>query len=146
MRKFEIAKGYQDKEPILPKRGTKNSAGYDFSVLHGATLKPGETHVFETGIKARMEEDEVLLIFIRSSSAIKKGLSLVNHVAVIDADYYGNEKNDGHIMIVLRNDSDSDVNVQDKERIAQGIFVKYLTVEDDDVQDRRVGGVGSTNH
>ncbi len=91
-----------------------------------------------------MEDDEVLLIFPRSSLAIKKGLRLTNSVAVIDADYYGNENNDGHIMISLFNFSDHDVVIEDQERIAQGIFMKYLPTDDDDAKGERVGGFGST--
>lgn len=144
MRKFEIAKGFEDKEIVLPKRATSKSAGYDFRALEGYTLKPGETHFFATGLKARMNDDDVLLVFPRSSLAIKKGLRLTNSVAVIDADYYGNPSNDGHIMISLFNFSDHDVTIEPQERIAQGIFMKYLVTEDDDSKETRSGGFGST--
>lgn len=144
MRKFEIAKGYEDKEVVIPVRATSKSAGYDFRALEGYTLKPGETHFFATGLKAMMNDDEVLLVFPRSSLAIKKGLRLTNSVAVIDADYYGNPSNDGHIMISLFNFSDHDVTIEAQERIAQGIFMKYLTTEDDKAEAKREGGFGST--
>ena len=91
-----------------------------------------------------MEKDDVLLLFPRSSLAIKKGLRLTNSVAVIDADYYGNENNDGHIMISLFNFSDHEVTIEDQERIAQGIFIKYLTTDDDQASGERKGGFGST--
>ena len=144
MRKFEIAKGFEDKEIILPRRATSRSAGYDFRALEGYTLKPGETHFFATGLKAAMDDDDVLLVFPRSSLAIKKGLRLTNSVAVIDADYYSNPSNDGHIMISLFNFSDHDVVVEDQERIAQGTFMKYLKTDDDDANGNREGGFGST--
>lgn len=144
MRKFEIAKGYEDKEVVIPVRATSKSAGYDFRTLEEYTLKPGETHFFATGLKAMMNDDEVLLVFPRSSLAIKKGLRLTNSVAVIDADYYGNPSNDGHIMISLFNFSDHDVTIEAQERIAQGIFMKYLTTEDDKAEAKREGGFGST--
>ncbi len=144
MRKFEIAKGFENENIIMPSRATKKSAGYDFRCLEGYTLKPGETHFFKTGLKAKMEDDEVLLIFPRSSLAIKKGLRLTNSVAVIDADYYGNENNDGHIMISLFNFTDHDVVIESQERIAQGIFIKYFATDDDDATGIRAGGFGST--
>ena len=144
MRAFEIAKGFEEANVVLPTRATEKSAGYDLRALGGYTLKPGETHFFKTGLKARMEKDDVLLLFPRSSLAIKKGLRLTNSVAVIDADYYGNENNDGHIMISLFNFSDHEVTIEGQERIAQGIFIKYLTTDDDQASGERKGGFGST--
>ncbi len=146
MRKFEIARGYEDKNVILPKRGSKYSAGYDFFSLEEYTLHPKEVHLFPTGVKAKMNEDEVLLLVVRSSIGIKKGLSLANQVGVIDSDYYGNEKNDGHILIALRNESEKEVTINKEERIAQGLFIHYLTTDDDKTEETRTGGIGSTGH
>ncbi len=144
MRKFYIAKGFENRDVILPKRGTSKSAGYDFSTLEEITIKPNEKVLVNTGVKAEMEDDEVLLIFPRSSIAVKKGLQLTNSVAVIDADYFSNPNNDGHIMIPLNNISSKEVTLQKGERIAQGIFVKYLITDDDNSTSSRVGGYGST--
>ncbi len=144
MRKFEIAKGFEKEDVLIPQRATNKSAGYDLRTLDEYTLKPGESHIFKTGLKAKMEEDEVLLVFPRSSLAIKKGLRLSNSVAVIDADYYGNPSNDGHIMVSLFNFSNHEVKVEAQERIAQGMFVKYLTTDDDKATGERKGGIGST--
>lgn len=144
MRKFEIAKGFENQGVTLPKRGSIHSSGYDIWSLEEYTLKKGEMHVFATGIKAMMEEDEVLLLVVRSSIGIKKGLALANQVGVIDSDYYSNPKNDGHIMVALRNLSDGDVTIQKGDRICQGIFMKYLVTVDDEVTSLRDGGIGST--
>lgn len=146
MRKFEIAKGFENEEITLPHRGTKYSAGYDIHSIETYTLKPHEKHVFKTGIKACMEEDEVLLIVVRSSIGIKKGLMLANTIGVIDSDYYSNPSNDGHIMICLLNTNDYEVTIDKGERIAQGIFTKYLVTDDDCSNEERKGGVGSTGH
>ena len=64
---------------------------------------------------------------------------------VIDADYYGNVSNDGHILVPLRNVSNNTVEIKAGEAVAQGIFYKYLTVDNDDAGAVRVGGFGSTN-
>lgn len=144
MRKFHVARGFSADDVILPCRSTKDSAGYDFRSLESYLLKPKESHVFPTGVKAEMEKDEVLYIFIRSSLGIKKGILLSNSVGVIDSDYFGNEKNDGHIMISLTNLSDEDVEIQKGDKIAQGVFMKYLITEDDDATKERKGGIGST--
>lgn len=79
--------------------------------------------VIATGLKAYMQDDEYLGIHIRSSLAFKKNLNLVNSQGVIDADYYNNEDNEGHIMIGLINFGDEDVEITKGMRIAQAIFL-----------------------
>ena len=93
-----------------------------------------------------MQPDEVLLIYIRSSAALKKHLMLMNSVGVIDADYYGNAENEGHIYIPLYNYGKEPVRIAAGERIAQGIFTHYLTVDGDTAGSGavRAGGFGST--
>lgn len=144
MRKFHVARGFSSDDVILPSRSTQNSAGYDFRSLETYTMKPHERHVFSTGVKAEMEKDEVLYLFIRSSIGIKKGVLLSNSVGVIDSDYFENEKNDGHIMIALSNISDEEVLIQKGDKIAQGVFMKYLVTDDDASTGTRIGGIGST--
>ncbi len=145
MRGFEKAKGYENLSFDLPERSTKHSAGYDFAVLQ-ETLIPAKQIVWgKTGVKAYMQQDEVLFMYPRSSLARKRGLTLSNNVGVIDCDYYGNPDNDGHIMISLYNFTDQDVVLPKGERVAQGIFQKYLTVSDEKtITSSREGGFGST--
>lgn len=142
MRKFEVVSGYDYVK--LPKRATKYSAGYDFCALEGDVIPPHQSQIFATGVKACMNKDEVLLLFVRSSLAIKKQLTLSNSVAVVDADYYNNPKNEGHILISLHNNSDFPRQIKAGERIAQGVFQKYLITDDDDAEAERDGGIGST--
>ena len=99
----------------------------------------------KTGIKAYMMDDEVLYLYNRSSNPKKKGLVLANSVGVIDKDYYGNVDNDGHIMVAFYNVRDEQVLIKKGEKIAQCIFQKYLTTDDDDASGLRTGGFGSTN-
>ena len=144
MRKFEVARGFEDRGIVLPKRATAHSAGYDFTTIEEIDINPGERKMIMTGVKARMDDDDVLLMFPRSSLAAKKGLRLTNSVAVIDADYYSNSSNDGHIMINLYNFSDKPVHLLKGERFAQGIFIKYGITADDNITASRSGGYGST--
>ena len=130
----------------IPERKTQQSAGYDFSICKGEIIKKGETRVFATGIKASMEKDDFLAIFVRSSLGIKKDLMLANNVGIIDSDYYNNPDNEGHIMIALKNVGDNDVELKDGERVAQDIFLKYEVVDNErQIKAKRLGGVGSTN-
>ena len=129
----------------LPKRATKGSAGYDFYAPEDIVLNPGETIKIPTGIRCKMEDGWVLKIYPRSGLGFKFRLQLNNTVGIIDSDYY-NSDNEGHIMIKVTNDSNEGktVNVKKGDGFAQGIFVEYGITFDDDVEDERNGGFGST--
>ena len=145
-RGFEVVGSYKDKDIALPKRGTGASAGYDLSAAESVVIAPGEMVMVPTGVKAYMEPDEVLYIHIRSSLAVKRQLVLMNSVGVVDADYYNNPDNEGHIFIALWNRGREPVEIVAGERLAQGVFMKYLTVDEDEAgagKDRQ-GGFGST--
>lgn len=131
---------------VLPVSKTQKSAGYDFSTPIDITLLPGESTIIPTGIKAYMLDDEYLSIYIRSSMGTKKDVILKNQVGIIDADYYNNSGNEGHILIAIRNIGNNVFEAKKGDAIAQGIFQKYLTVDEDDkvIKKVRQGGVGST--
>ena len=148
-RGFEIAKGFENKNINLPVRKTKYSAGYDIEAAED-TVVPGfkkgmNPTLVKTGLKAYMQDDEVLMLYNRSSNPKKKGLILANSVGVIDKDYYGNVDNDGHIMFAFYNIKDEDIVIKKGEAIGQGVFQKYLVTEDDNAEGERVGGFGSTS-
>lgn len=146
MRRFEkVSAEVFDGEVNIPKRATERSAGYDIESAEDVVINPHEQVVIKTGLKARMLPDEVLMIFIRSSMAIKKGLSIVNGTGIIDADYYNNIQNEGHILACLQNNRDTPYHIKKGERVAQGIFLKYLVTDDDTSSGKRSGGIGSTN-
>lgn len=131
----------------LPKRSTKNSAGYDFKALTSFTIKKGERKKIPLGVKASFENDEVLMIVVRSSMGFKYNIRLCNQVGIIDSDYYNNSDNEGHIWICLQNEGEEDFNVSEGDNICQGIFVKYLTVDNEETIDNlRNSGFGSTNN
>lgn len=129
----------------IPERGTLYAAGYDFYLPYALEIKSKARAIVYTGVKAYMQPDEVLLITIRSSAAIKHNLRLINHVAVIDCDYYDNPDNEGHIMLALENAGAAALNLNAGFRVAQGIFVKYLISEKEKQPGKtRTGGIGST--
>ena len=149
VRGFEVAKGFEDKGINLPIRKTKYSAGYDIEAAEDVVIpsfKKGiNPTLIKTGIKAYMQDDEVLYLYNRSSNPKKKGLILANSVGVIDKDYYGNPDNDGHIMFAFYNIKDEDVEIKKGETVGQAIFQKYLVVDNDNAEGMRLGGFGSTN-
>lgn len=113
-------------EYLLPSRKTKCAAGYDFHAIYDYTLKPGEIKKIPTGIKVYMEEDDVLLLLDRSSMGFKYNVRMCNQVGVVDADYYNNNANEGHMWIKIQNEGDKDYIVKKGDGICQGMFIKYL--------------------
>ena len=130
----------------LPKRATKLSAGYDFYSYSKLVLKPNQTLKVPTGIRCKMDEDYVLFLAPRSSLGFKYRLQLDNTIGVIDSDYY-NAKNEGHIFIKITNDTkeEKEVLINEFEAFAQGILLQYGITVDDDTDEERIGGFGSTN-
>ncbi len=149
LRGFEIAKGWEDKNINLPKRSTQYAAGYDMEAAEDTIIpafKPGvKPTLIPTGLKAYMQDDEMLCLYNRSSNPKKKGLVLANSVGIVDKDYYGNADNDGHIMYAMWNFKDEDVKIEKGERIGQAIFQKYLIADNDSADSVRTGGFGSTD-
>ena len=149
IRGFEIAKGFEDKGINLPKRKTRCSAGNDVEAAEDTIIpsfKSGmKPTLVKTGIKSYFPDDEYLMLANRSSNPGKKGLVLANSIGVVDADYYGNESNDGHIMFAFYNFFDQDVKIKKGDAIGQAIFQKYFIADDDNAEGTRVGGFGSTN-
>ena len=139
----DINKVYED--IIFPKRATVGSAGYDFFAPIDITLAPNETITVPTGIRAKINEGYVLLIFPRSGLGFKNRLQLDNTVGVIDADYYG-AKNEGHILVKITNDSKENktLTIPKGTGFSQGIFIPFGITIDDNTSDIREGGMGST--
>ena len=149
LRGFEIAKGFEDKQINLPVRKTKYSAGYDIEAAEDVVIpsfkKGVNPTLVKTGLKAYMQDDEVMMLYNRSSNPKKKGLVLCNSVGVIDKDYYGNPDNDGHFMFAFFNIKEEDITIKKGEAIGQAVFQKYLVTDEDEAEGERMGGFGSTN-
>ena len=128
----------------LPKRATAGSAGYDFVSPLEVEIPAGGTALIPTGIRAEMEPGWVLLLFPRSSLGFRHTLRLANTVGVIDSDY-AFAKNEGHIMVKLRNPLSAPVAIARGDRFCQGVFLPFGTAEEDGDFAVRTGGFGSTD-
>lgn len=148
MRKFEKVQRLYKVDFSMPKRATKKSAGYDFYAPERVEILPmkagSNPFVVMTGIKANMNDKEVLLLFNRSSNPKKKKLILANGVGVIDADYYNNSDNEGEIGFAFYNISDTIVTIEPGDKLGQGVFTNFNIVENDEAEGERSGGFGST--
>lgn len=131
----------------LPKRATKGSAGYDFFIPKKTILKPGRTATIPTGIRVKIDEGWVLKLYPRSGLGFKYGLQLRNTVGIIDSDYYYSD-NEGHIFAKITNRSNKEfdlVKLNSGDAFMQGVFVEYGITYDDEVNEIRNGGFGSTS-
>ena len=148
MRKFEVVREDAIQYGIvpnkLPARATKHSAGYDIYSPIDTVVEPKSMQMIWTNVKASFNEDEVLILCVTSGMG-KKGIMVANTIGVIDCDYYGNVSNDGNLGFRLYNFSDEPYVIKAGDKIGQGIFMKYLTVDnEEEITATRVGGYGST--
>lgn len=137
-----------NKNALLPRRATAQSAGYDLSACLDKPLeiKAGETVKIPTGLSAEIQGEKkcALLIYARSSLATKFGLAPANCVGVVDSDYRG------EILVAMHNHSDKTYTVSPGERVAQLVITPIYTPEIEEVAElsetvRGEGGFGSTN-
>ena len=130
-----------------PERKTKYSAGYDFVTPITISLRPNEKIVVPLGYKVKCEATGIYFaLFLRSSIASNYGIMMMNNVGIIDADYYNNPSNEGHIMIGIKNTGTKTVVIEKGDRFAQGIISEFKITDDDEpVSEVRKGGIGSTD-
>lgn len=130
----------------LPKRATKDSAGYDLYALpeQPVVIAPGQICKIPTGIAvAPSRKDVALCIFPRSGLSTKYGITLANSVGLVDSDYRG------ELIVPLINHGTEAFTVEPGMRIAQLVIFPILTPElrETDTLDeteRGTGGFGAS--
>lgn len=132
----------------LPERSSKRSAGYDFFFpLWDISIASFTSLDIPTGIKVNvLEEDWYLALFTKSGLSHEYHTRLRDTISVIDADYYNNINNEGHIRVELVNDSVSVLKLKNGMKYIQGIFMEYGLIVGDNVLTERTGGYGSTGN
>ena len=98
-----------------------------------------------TGIKCKIPNGYYLQLSARSSLPLKHWLIVANGVGVIDADYYNNPDNEGHIYFQIINLLPVPIKIQKGECFGQGILAQYFVGQEEEVTAVREGGFGSTN-
>ena len=98
-----------------------------------------------TGIKCKIPNGYYLQLSARSSLPLKHWLIVANGVGVIDADYYNNPDNEGHIYFQIINLLPVPIKIQKGECFGQGILTQYFVGQEEEVTAVREGGFGSTN-
>ena len=127
----------------LPTRATKSSIAYDFYSPVDTVINPMQSVMIWTDVKAKFNTDEALLINVRSSMG-KFPIMIANTQGWIESDYYSNPDNDGNIGVRLFNLSTEPYFIKAGDRIAQGMFIKYLEADNGNTDTERQGGFGSS--
>ena len=97
-----------------------------------------------TGIKCYLPHGYYLQLSVRSSLPLKHWLIMANSIGVIDADYYNNPDNEGHIYFQLINLGQYPIIIKKGDCFGQGIILPYNITNEDNTTAARVGGFGST--
>lgn len=131
---------------ILPEYQTVDAAGAD---LHACidepiTLQPMERRMIPTGIAVAIPKGYELQIRARSGLSFKYGVTIINGIGTIDADYRD------EMGVILINFGQDPFIIEPGMRIAQMVVARYehITwnpVESLDATDR-LGGFGSSGH
>ena len=132
---------------IMPQYQTTGAAGADIHACidEPVTMQPMERRMVPTGLAMAIPEGYEVQIRARSGLSIKHGITMVNGVGTIDADYRG------EVGVLLINLGQEAFTIEPGMRIAQMVVAKYETVEWDvvtelDETERGAGGYGSTGH
>jgi dUTP pyrophosphatase len=130
---------------MLPDYQSTHAAGLDAHACLDApkTLQPMERAMIPTGLAVELPEGYEMQIRARSGLSIKHGITMVNGIGTIDADYRG------EIGILLINLGQEPFVIEPEMRIAQMVIAKYekinwREVDELGVTDRGDGGFGST--
>lgn len=136
---------------LKPTRKTAKSAGYDFNMPFNLICNPGKTYTVPTGFKWNPRDvvftdwfgNTFLAIFPRSSLGFKVGFRFANTIPIIDADYYNNTSNEGHIL--LKFSVEKSILFSKGDSFCQGIILPFgIQISEQYVGTVREGGIGST--
>ena len=130
----------------LPAYETQNSAGMDLRAYlpeGPITLEPMQRALVPTGLYMEIPEGYEGQVRPRSGLAIKSGITVLNSLGTIDADYRG------QVCVILINLSDKAFVINSGDRIAQLVIARCEQVETEQVEvlsetERGAGGFGHT--
>ncbi len=130
---------------VLPEYKTDGASGMDLSaaIEEPVTLKSLERKLIPTGIKIEIPNGYEAQVRARSGLSIRHGITLINAIGTIDADYRG------EVCVPVVNLSAEEYTIQPQERIAQMVICKVekadITVTEELCEtERGCGGFGST--
>ncbi len=129
----------------LPEYKTEGSSGMDLyaAIDKEITLKPLERVLVPTGIKIEIPLEYEAQIRARSGLSVKHGITLINAVGTVDADYRG------EVCVGLVNLSNEEYTIKPDDRIAQMVIARVEKAQIEVTTEltestRGEGGFGST--
>ena len=127
-----------------PRQAYKDDAGVDLALKHDLTVPVGAHRIGDTGVHVAVPRGHVGMMFVRSSTGIKKHLVLSNGTGIVDSGYRG------PIKISLHNTGDTTQHIQAGDYIAQLVVVPivlnvWAEVPHLDTTQRGTNGIGSSN-
>ena len=129
----------------LPEYKTEGSSGMDLyaAIEKPVTLKPLERVLVPTGIKIEIPTEYEAQIRARSGLSVKHGITLINAVGTVDADYRR------EVCVGLVNISNEEYTINPEDRIAQMVIARVEKAEIEVTTElaesaRGAGGFGST--
>lgn len=132
-----------DKELPLPKRQTEGAAAFDLTARARVEIQAKQVGYIPLNVAVETPEGHFLLIAARSSTH-KKGLMPVHGIGIGDPDFSG-DGDEYHAPYF--NFTDTPVTVERGERIAQGMFMRRVDFEWEEMENlenKTRGGFGST--
>lgn len=132
-------------DAILPVYQTAGAAGADIHACldEPITLQPLERRMIPTGLAMAIPEGYEVQIRARSGMSIKHGITMVNGIGTIDADYRG------EVGVLAINLSQEAFTIEPGMRIAQMVVARYDVAAWNEVAEldetaRGTGGYGSS--
>lgn len=129
----------------IPEFQTAGAAGADLRAClsEPITLKPMERALIPLGFSMEIPAGAEAQIRARSGLAIKHGITLINGIGTIDADYRG------EVGVLLVNLGEENFTIENGMRIAQMVFARFETPQIEITgtltqSARGEGGFGST--
>lgn len=136
---------YDEKQTKMPVRATVSSCGYDFYSPIDIVIKPMQSELIWTNVKAFFNEGEMLMLFVTSKMGAKH-IMIANGTGIIEKDYFENPSNDGNLGFRLINLGKEDYVIKRGDKIGQGVFTYFLKADNEEkVTTIRSGGFGSTS-
>ncbi|WP_284850078.1 dUTP diphosphatase [Corynebacterium rhinophilum] len=127
-----------------PRQAYRDDAGIDLAAKHDAVIPAGGHKLVSTGVHVAIPRGHVGMIFVRSSTGIKRKLVLYNGTGIIDSGYRG------ELLISLHNTGDIGQRIEAGDYIAQLVTVPVLVNEIAEVRElpatqRGARGIGSSD-
>lgn len=133
-----------DKDAHQPRFAYEGDAGMDLALSHDLTVPVGAHRMGDTGVHVAIPEGHVGMLFVRSSTGIKRNLVLSNGTGIVDSGYRG------QIKISLHNTGDTTQHITAGAYIAQLVVIPITPNEIAEVpqlppSERGTNGIGSSD-